>query len=132
MASLLKRAHHTFFLPTGLHRRNAGGVNSTRYPGTDLCSRLHEYGVNYSNGDVTTMLKRSALLALMLLPGCLPATERDFQMAQTVTEMVDAVNEIRQLVYELQDRVDSLTLAVAKRDTVVRQLANLAGVSYPQ
>ena len=82
--------------------------------------------------DVTTMLKGSALLALLLLPGCLPATERDLQMAQTVTEMVDAVNEIRQSVYELQDRVDSLTLAVARRDTVVRQLANLAGVPYPQ
>ena len=49
-------------------------------------------------------------------------------MAQTVTEMSDAVNEIRQMSYELQDRVDSLTTIIAKRDTVIRQLANLAGV----
>ena len=78
------------------------------------------------------MLKRSALLAIVtVVSGCLPATERDLQMAQTVTEMVDAVNEIRQMSYELQDRVDSLTIIVAKRDTTIRQLANLAGVPIP-
>lgn len=77
------------------------------------------------------MFKRAAFLAVFLVVGCMPATERDFQMAQTVTEMTDAVNEIRQLSYELQDRVDSLTLVVAKRDTVIRQLANLAGVPMP-
>ena len=75
------------------------------------------------------MLKRSALLAIATgISACLPATERDLQMAQTVAEMSDAVNEIRQISYELQDRVDSLTTIVAKRDTVIRQLANLAGV----
>jgi hypothetical protein len=81
------------------------------------------------------MLKRlvlpAALVMLSLAPGCLPPTERDFQMAQTVNEMSDAVNEIRQLSYELQDRVDSLTMVMAKRDTVIRQLANLAGVPVP-
>ena len=78
------------------------------------------------------MLKRSALLAIVtVVSGCLPATDRDLQMAQTVTEMVDAVNEIRQMSYELQDRVDSLTIIVAKRDTTIRQLANLAGVPIP-
>lgn len=78
------------------------------------------------------MPKRSVLLAFAIVAsGCLPATERDFQMAQTVTEMSDAVNEIRQMSYELQDRVDSLTTIIAKRDTVIRQLANLAGVQMP-
>ena len=82
--------------------------------------------------DAATMLKRSVRLALvMIVSGCLPATERDFQMAQTVTEMSDAVNEIRQLSYELHDRVDSLVIVVARRDTVIRQLANLAGVPIP-
>ena len=78
------------------------------------------------------MHKRSLLLALaIVVSGCLPATEKDFQMAQTVTEMSDAVNEIRQVSYELQDRVDSLIIIIAKRDTVIRQLANLAGVQIP-
>jgi hypothetical protein len=77
------------------------------------------------------MFKRPTLLALVLLAGCLPATEKDFQMAQTIQEMTDAVNEIRIQSFELLDRVDSLTMVVAKRDTVIRQLANLAGVQMP-
>ena len=77
------------------------------------------------------MFKRPTLLALVLLAGCLPATEKDFQMAQTIQEMTDAVNEIRMQSFELLDRVDSLTMVVAKRDTVIRQLANLAGVQMP-
>lgn len=78
------------------------------------------------------MMKRSALLVLLIgAAGCLPATERDFQLVQTVTDMSDAVNEIRQHSYELQDRVDSLVTVIARRDTVIRQLANLAGVTIP-
>lgn len=77
------------------------------------------------------MFKRSAVVLILLLAGCLPATEKDFQMVQTINDMSDAVNEIRQLSYELQDRIDSLTLVVARRDTTIRQLANLAGVPMP-
>jgi hypothetical protein len=77
-------------------------------------------------------MTRLVFVALALgMAGCLPATERDFQMVQTITEMSDAMNEIRQVTYELQDRVDSLALVVARRDTVLRQLANLAGVPVP-
>jgi hypothetical protein len=79
-----------------------------------------------------SMLKRPALLALVIgATGCLPATERDFEIVQTITDMSAAVNEIRQHSYELQDRVDSLVTVVARRDTVIRQLANLAGVPIP-
>jgi len=77
------------------------------------------------------MLKRLALLSVVAASGCLPPTERDFQLAQTINEMSEAMNEVRQLSYELQDRVDSLTFIVARRDTVIRQLANLAGVVVP-
>lgn len=78
------------------------------------------------------MLKRLFLLVLLTgASGCMPATERDFQLVQTVIEMTEAMNEVRQLSYELQDRVDSLTMIMAKRDTVIRQLANLAGVQVP-
>ena len=77
------------------------------------------------------MLKLPTFFALVFAAGCLPATERDFEVAQTIQEMSDAVNEVRQLSYELQDRVDSLTRIVAKRDTVIRQLANMAGVQVP-
>ena len=80
---------------------------------------------------MSNRLAFAATLTVLSASGCLPATEKDFQMAQTVNEMSDAVNEIRQMSYELQDRVDSLTLIIAKRDTVIRQLANLAGVPVP-
>jgi hypothetical protein len=82
--------------------------------------------------DVLRMLKRLGVFAfLVTAASCLPPTERDFQLAQTINEMSEAMNEVRQLSYELQDRVDSLTMVVARRDTVIRQLANLAGVPMP-
>ena len=68
---------------------------------------------------------------LVAMTACLPATDKDFEMVQTIADMSDAVNEIRQLSYELQDRVDSLARVLAKRDTTIRQLANLAGVTVP-
>ena len=78
------------------------------------------------------MLKRLPVLILLAaIVSCLPPTERDFQLAQTINEMSEAMNEVRQLSYELYDRVDSLTIVVARRDTVIRQLANLAGVPVP-
>ena len=78
------------------------------------------------------MLKRLLVFALMVTAvSCLPPTESDFQMAQTINDLSDAVTEVRLLSYELQDRVDSLTMVVARRDSVVRQLANLAGVPFP-
>ena len=78
------------------------------------------------------MLKRVPVLVLFVAAtSCTPPTERDFQLAQTINEMSDAMNEVRQLSYELQDRVDSLMIIMAKRDTVIRQLANLAGVPVP-
>ena len=78
------------------------------------------------------MLKRLVVFAfLVTAASCLPPTERDFQLAQTINEMSEAMNEVRQLSYELQDKVDSLTMVVARRDTVIRQLANLAGVPMP-
>jgi hypothetical protein len=76
-----------------------------------------------------SLVRISALL--LATTACLPATEKDFEIAQTISEMSDAVNEIRQLSYELQDRLDSLVLVAARRDTTIRQLANLAGVPIP-
>ena len=78
------------------------------------------------------MPKRLSMFVLLVAAvSCMPPTERDFQLAQTVSEMSDAMNEVRQLSYELQDRVDSLTFVMARRDTLIRQLANLAGVTVP-
>jgi hypothetical protein len=69
--------------------------------------------------------------AMIGLAGCGPVTEQDLQIAQAMVEIDDAINEVRQLTWELEDRVDSLRFVIARRDTVIRQLANLAGVQVP-
>lgn len=73
-----------------------------------------------------------ALVALIVLaPGCGMTTQRDLDFSQALVEIDDAINDVRQLTYELHDRVDSLSQVVARRDSTIRQLANLAGVSVP-
>jgi hypothetical protein len=62
---------------------------------------------------------------------CRPATRQDVDMAQAVTELQAAFGDLRQVQQEQQDQIDSLRLVVQQRDSVVRQLANLAGVSIP-
>lgn len=75
------------------------------------------------------MRRLSALLVVALLgTGCLPPSEQDLQVAQAIVEMGDAMAEVRQALADLQDQIDSLRLVAAKQDTVLRQLANLAGV----
>jgi hypothetical protein len=64
--------------------------------------------------------------------GCLrPATQQDLYIAQSLIDIQDTMNEMRQATYEMQDRLDSLKFVVARQDTVIRQLANLAGVPVP-
>ena len=50
---------------------------------------------------------------------------------QALQEVGDVINDLRLTLSDLQDQLDSLKLQVAKRDTLIRQLANLAGVVVP-
>lgn len=68
-----------------------------------------------------------ALLALTVV-GCLPPSEHDLQVAETIVQMSDAMAEVQQYLGELQEQIDSLRLVVVRQDTIIRQLANLAGV----
>jgi hypothetical protein len=79
------------------------------------------------------MRPRLLTLALgVVIGGCVrPATQQDLYLAQALVDIEDALNEMRQLTYEMQDRLDSLRIVVAQRDTTIRQLANLAGVPVP-
>jgi len=43
-----------------------------------------------------------------------------------------AINQIQQDLGDLHNQVDSLKEVAAKQDTVIRQLANLAGLQLPQ
>ena len=70
-------------------------------------------------------------IALALaVTSCLPS-KQDVDTAQTLIQIEDAINDIRQTQSILQDSIDSLRLEVVKRDTVIKQLANLAGVQIP-
>jgi hypothetical protein len=50
---------------------------------------------------------------------------------QAVNDLGDAVNAMRQDYGVLLDQVDSLRTIVARQDSVLRTLANLAGVAVP-
>ncbi len=65
---------------------------------------------------------------LVLVPGCAPPSQQDMQTAQALQDLGDAYNDIRLQQQEMQDQLDSLRLVVARRDSVIRILANLAGV----
>ena len=62
---------------------------------------------------------------------CSVPSRSDLEVMQSVNDLGETVNAIRQDYGVLADAVDSLRLVVARQDTVVRQLANLAGVAVP-
>jgi hypothetical protein len=49
-----------------------------------------------------------------------------------MAELGESFNDIRLIQQELQDQVDSLRTVVARQDSVIRTLANLAGVQVPR
>lgn len=74
-------------------------------------------------------MSRSAFaLALILLCTACPASRADVAISEQIIQLGDGMNDLRQDNAALQQQVDSLRLVVAKQDTVIRQLANLAGV----
>ena len=76
-------------------------------------------------------LRRSVLAGLLVLPGCTVPTRTDLDTAQALIEIGESFNEVRSAQAELQDRIDSLVAVVARQDSTIRTLANLAGVSVP-
>ena len=77
-------------------------------------------------------MRTRALFCLVALgaASCLPS-KQDVDTAQAIIEMSDAVNDIRQTLSDLQAQLDSLRDVVGKRDSTIKQLANLAGVRVP-
>ena len=73
----------------------------------------------------------------VLLFGCLvvaASCETPRQQAavtQALNDAATAVNSIQQDVAQLQDQVDSLRTVVARQDTTIRKLANLAHLPVP-
>jgi hypothetical protein len=74
------------------------------------------------------MRHTACALALILVCAACPASRADVAMSEQIIQLGDGLNDLRQENAVLQQQVDSLRLVVAKQDTVLRQLANLAGV----
>jgi hypothetical protein len=63
--------------------------------------------------------------------GCSLPSRNDLEVMQSVNDLGDAVSALRQDYGVLADQVDSLRSAIAKQDSLLRRLANLAGVAVP-
>jgi hypothetical protein len=73
------------------------------------------------------LIARSALVA-SALAGCLRNPSADAATAQALTEIAEQLAALQQDNAALQSQIDSLLTVVARQDTVVRRVANLAGV----
>jgi len=69
-------------------------------------------------------------VALALACAACPASKADIAMSEQIIQLGDGLNDLRQDNAVLQQQVDSLRGVVAKQDSVIRQLANLAGVPF--
>jgi cell division protein FtsX len=73
---------------------------------------------------------RKRLLALAVLLASLSCATPNFQ-AQVATQLNQVADEIqvqRQDMMTLQEQIDSLKTVTAKQDTLIKKLANLAGI----
>jgi hypothetical protein len=76
-----------------------------------------------------TVLRALSALALVGgLAGCRPSSDVDVATGQALIELGDAVNDLRRESSILQQELDSLRIQVARQDTLLRQMANLAGI----
>ncbi len=55
-------------------------------------------------------------------------SQQDMQTAQTLEDVGVAFSEVQANLGDMHDRIDSLTAIVMKQDSLIRVLANLAGV----
>jgi hypothetical protein len=70
----------------------------------------------------------AAIVVAGSLSGCLRNPAADAATAQALTEVADQLGTLQQENAALQGQIDSLRSVVARQDTVLRRLANLAGV----
>lgn len=71
--------------------------------------------------------------AAALAGGCVqnPQAAREAAFAQDIVNLGDAVTSLQQENASLQTQLDSLQRVVARQDTLLRQLAGMAGMPVP-
>lgn len=73
----------------------------------------------------------ATVAAVLLAVACAPDTTAGINTGQALVELGDALNAVREEQSILQTQVDSLREVVARQDTLIRQIANIAGVPVP-
>lgn len=72
----------------------------------------------------------AALLALVPLAGCYNDPNKQLDQMQQTLDLGNALDELTAKASELQFTLDSLGAVVARQDSTIATLANLAGVRY--
>lgn len=67
---------------------------------------------------------------LVIVAGC-RNPQADALLAEQMREMGDELNNARQETAVMHEQIDSLRIVVARQDTLLRQLAGMAGVPVP-
>ena len=79
----------------------------------------------------TRTLAAALALTLLSLGGCRDPRV-DANIAEAMTQVGAQMTSFQQDVSLLQDQIDSLRQVVARQDTIISRLANVAGVQLPQ
>ena len=74
------------------------------------------------------MFRSLCAVALIMVCAACPASRADIAISEQIIQLGDGMNSLRQENAEIQQQIDSLRLVVARQDSLIRQMANLAGM----
>ena len=80
------------------------------------------------SGAAIRRLASIPAVLLLGLTGCIGSPTADPAMAEAINEIGNELGMLRDENAQLQFQVDSLRSALARQDTLLRQVANLSGI----
>ena len=80
------------------------------------------------SGAAVRRLASIPAAVLLGLTGCIGSPTGDPAMAEAINEIGNELGMLRDENAQLQFQVDSLRSALARQDTLLRQVANLSGI----
>lgn len=96
-----------------------------------MAGYLHRMGTHTLPAPSARQAARTlvgALVTAVALSGCLRNPSADAATAQALSEIADQLGAMQQDNAALQSQIDSLRTVLARQDSVLRRVANLAGV----
>ncbi len=97
--------------------------------GTDGTDTLPMVRRRHQRRQQAGLLVAAMVVAAAGCGGGLPTPSRDAAQAQTMLDLAETLNQIRDQSAGLQEQVDSLRETVVRQDTIIHQLALAAGIS---